>query len=453
MKNPEILNNFTLDKNNDAIELRTEIFKLVSQYAKISHKKNDFVPHKTIVPTSGKVYDENELLMLCASSLDFWLTAGRFNTEFESKLSDYLNMNFVLTTNSGSSANLLALTALTSEQLGKKALRPGDEVITAAAGFPTTINPILQNNLIPVFIDVDIPTYVPSPKQIESAISKKTKAIILAHTLGNPFDIEQTMEIAKKHDLWVIEDCCDALGSLYNNKAVGSFGDLATFSFYPAHQITMGEGGCVVTNNIDLKRIVESFRDWGRDCFCAPGKNNTCGKRFEWKLGELPEGYDHKFTYSHVGYNLKITDMQSSIGVAQLEKINDFNKIRKNNFDYLKQHLISFSDFFIFPESLENSRPSWFGFPITVRENAPFTRKEIVEYLSKQLIDSRSMFGGNITKQPYFQNQEYRISGNLSNTDTIMNQTFWIGVFPGINQKMLDYMCNSFKNFIGNISK
>tara|TARA_Y100000780_G_C13665253_1_gene410266 strand:+ start:179 stop:1351 length:1173 start_codon:yes stop_codon:yes gene_type:complete len=386
--------------------------------------------------------------MLVSSSLDFWLTTGRFNEEFEKRLGKFLGVKFVITTNSGSSANLLALSSLTSEQLGEKSLKPGDEVITVAAGFPTTVNPILQNNLIPIFIDVQIPSYVIDENLIEENITKKTKAIMIAHTLGNAFNIKKITDIARKHNLWLIEDCCDALGTTYDEKFVGTFGDLSTLSFYPAHHITMGEGGAVLTNNPQLKRIVESFRDWGRDCYCPTGKSNTCGKRFEWKLGDLPFGYDHKYTYSHVGYNLKITDMQAAIGLAQLDRLPEFIKIRKENFELLYSGLSSFEKFLILPSSSENCKPSWFGFPITVKDNIPFSRESLVNYLTSKLVDTRPIFAGNLIKQPYFKNKTFRTSKTLSNTDKIMNQSFWIGVFPGLSKDMLEYTIKQFETFI-----
>lgn len=442
-----MLNNSKLDTTPESVELRRKIFDLVKEYTKLSHNRNQFVPGKSIVPVSGKVFDSEELQMLVASSLDFWLTTGRYNIEFEKQLSKFLNINHVMTTNSGSSANLLAITSLTSTELGDSALSSGDEVITVAAGFPTTVNPILQNNLIPVFVDVDLPTYAVNSDLIEDAITDKTKAIMLAHTLGNPFDIYKIVNLAKKHNLWIIEDCCDALGTTYNGKHVGTFGDIATLSFYPAHQITMGEGGAVLTNNNELKHIIESFRDWGRDCFCAPGKNNTCGKRFEWKHGELPYGYDHKYTYSHLGYNLKITDMQAAVGLAQLQRLPEFIEIRKKNFVFLKKYLSNLEKFFILPEPTQNSEPAWFGFPITVKNEAPFSREELLLFLSKKLIDTRPLFAGNLTKQPSFKNQKYRISGNLSNTDLIMNNSFWIGVYPGLTDLMLNYVVEQIQKF------
>lgn len=444
----EFLNNSKLDTTSRSIELRKQILELVSEYTKISHNLESFIPGETLVPVSGRVYDDTELRMLVASSLDFWLTSGRYNEEFEKQLAKFVGTKFAITTNSGSSANLLALSSLTSDWLGERALKAGDEVISVAAGFPTTINPILQNNLVPVFVDVEISTYVIDSNLIEDAITEKTKAIMIAHTLGNPFDIDDVTRLAKKHNFWIIEDCCDALGSKYDGKSVGTFGDISTLSFYPAHQITMGEGGAVLTSNVQLKRIVESFRDWGRDCYCAPGKSNTCGKRFDWKLGDLPKGYDHKYTYSHAGYNLKITDMQAAIGVAQLRKLSEFVEIRKRNFEFLKTHLSHLEKFLILPESTKNSDPCWFGFPITIKDNSPFSREDLVRFLSEKKIDTRGLFGGNITKQPYFKNRKYRISGSLSNTDVVMNNSFWIGVYPGLTEDMLKYVTEQIEIFV-----
>jgi CDP-6-deoxy-D-xylo-4-hexulose-3-dehydrase len=446
----ELLKNLKLDKNHKSKTLREEILKLVNEYSQITHYSQSFIPNESPIPVSGKVFDFHELQNLIAASLDFWLTSDRFNVMFENELRKFLGTNFALTTNSGSSANLLAVSALTSDEHGERSLKPGDEIITVAACFPTTVNPILQNGLIPVFLDVSIPTYNIDVTNLEKALSPKTKGIMLAHTLGNPFDVNTIVKFASKHNLWLIEDCCDALGSLYEGKKVGIFGDVATLSFYPAHQITTGEGGAIFTNSPKLRRLIESFRDWGRDCFCAPGVNNTCGKRFEWKLGQLPLGYDHKYVYSNLGYNLKMTEMQASIGLAQMEKISDFIKARKNNFQYLKDNLNSMSDYFIMPEATESSDPSWFGFPITIKKNSSVSRNELTQFLSKKKIDSRPIFAGNITKQPYFLNKDFRICGNLANTDLIMNNSFWIGLFPGLNEKMLDYVVTSFKEFFGN---
>ena len=443
----DILKNSRID-NDESSEIRKNILEQVVKYSKISHKKKEFVPGKTMIPVSGKVFDKTELQFLISSSLDFWLTSDRFNREFEKKISEFLNSTFVLTTNSGSSANLLAISALKSTELGKRSLNDGDEVITVAAGFPTTVNPIIQNNLIPVFVDVKLGSYVIDETRIENAISDKTKAIMLAHTLGNPFNLKYIKELCKKYNLWLIEDCCDALGSTYDDKHVGYFGDIGTLSFFPAHHITMGEGGAVFTDNPLLKKIMESIRDWGRDCFCAPGKNNTCGKRFEWKMGELPEGYDHKYTYSHLGYNLKITDMQAAVGLGQLTKLSEFIQTRQENFSYLKNELEQFKKYLILPESTPKSKPSWFGFPITVKESAPFSKNDLVNFLSSKLIDTRPLFAGNITKQPYFTNTSYRVVGNLKNTDLIMYNTFWIGVFPGLTKEMLEYILSQFNVFI-----
>jgi CDP-6-deoxy-D-xylo-4-hexulose-3-dehydrase len=374
------------------------------------------------------------------AALDFWLTTGRFNTSFERKLAEFLDVRWTVTTNSGSSANLLALAALTSPKLGEQALKPGDEVITVAAGFPTTVNPAVQYGLIPVFVDVDIPTYNIQAAQIEAAITEKTAAIMVAHTLGNPFNLAEVMRIAAQYDLWVIEDCCDALGSRYNGQLVGTFGDIGTLSFYPAHHITMGEGGAIFSNDNQLKVLVESFRDWGRDCWCDPGNDNTCGKRFQWQLGELPFGYDHKYVYSHIGYNLKITDFQAAVGLAQLERAPAFIAQRRANFDYLHERLKPFEEFLILPEATPNSEPAWFGFPITVRPEAPLTRLELLTYFDENKIGSRLLFSGNLTRQPAYKDVNYRISGTLANTDIIMNQTFWLGIYPGITREMMDFV-------------
>jgi CDP-6-deoxy-D-xylo-4-hexulose-3-dehydrase len=449
-ENKKFLNNIYLDKTEESRELREKILELSSLYYSSTHKLKKFVPGKSIISTSGKIFDDFDLRMLVSSALDFWLTSGRFNEEFEKQLSHFLNMNHVLTTNSGSSANLLALTSLTSQQFGNSALKSGDEVITVAAGFPTTINPILQNNLVPVFVDIKIPTYVIDPELIEKAITDKTKAIMIAHTLGNPFDLSKISKISKEHNLWLVEDCCDALGSTFNNQHVGSFGDIATFSFYPAHHITMGEGGAIATNNLQIRRIIESLRDWGRDCFCAPGKNNTCGKRFEWELGELPAGYDHKYTYSNLGYNLKITDMQASIGLAQLKHLPEFIEKRKKNFNFLKNALSQFSEYLILPENTINSSPSWFGFPITIKESKSYSKNDLVTFLSKSLIDTRPIFGGNLVKQPYMKHNEFKISSTLKNTDKIMHNSFWIGVYPGLNKEELEYIVNQFSLYFKN---
>ena len=449
----DFLQNEKLDVDEVSANLREKIMGLVKEYYSTTHKKSNFIPGKSFVPYSGKVFDEKEIQFLISSGLDFWLTTGRFNDKFQEKLSQHLNRNFVITTNSGSSANLLAISSLTSDLFKERSLNPGDEVITVAASFPTTVNPILQNNLVPVFLDIDIPTYNIDVKLIESAITEKTKAIMIAHMLGNPFDLEKISKIADENNLWLIEDCCDALGGTFNNQLVGTFGDISTFSFYPAHQITMGEGGAITTDNAKIKRSIESFRDWGRDCFCAPGVNNTCGKRFEWKLGDLPEGYDHKYIYSHLGYNLKLTDMQTAVGLAQLEKLNSFVDARRKNFQYLKTELSKFEKFIILPESMINSNPSWFGFPITIKSDAPFSREDLVFFLSQKNIDTRTLFSGNITKQPYFTNRTYRIFGKLSNTDLMMNNTFMIGVFPGLTKVMLEYVVSQFTDFFKSLKE
>jgi len=442
-----LLKNSLVDKTDVSSELRQQILQLVKNYSKITHVEKTFIPGSSLIPVSGRTFDNIDLEMLVASSLDFWLTAGRFNKKFEDILSQFVNVDFTMTVNSGSSANLIAVSSLTSDTLGERALKPGDEIITVAAGFPTTVNPIIQNNLIPVFVDVSIPEYSPNLDDVKKAITDKTKAIMFAHTLGNPFQITEIMEIAKKHDLWVIEDCCDALGSTVNGQHVGTFGDIGTLSFYPAHQITMGEGGAVFTNNPNLKRLMESFRDWGRDCFCQPGKNNTCGKRFEWQLGDLPFGYDHKYTYSNPGYNLKITEMQAAIGVAQLSHLPEFIEKRKKNFRLLREGLEHFENYLFLPVATPDSDPSWFGFPITVKENSSFSKNDLISFLSSKLIDTRTVFAGNITKQPYFKNVEHRKIGNLSNTDLVMNNSFWIGVYPGITEDMIKYVIQQFTEF------
>ncbi|WP_016260252.1 lipopolysaccharide biosynthesis protein RfbH, partial [Yersinia pestis] len=402
-------------------ELRQQIAELVAQYAETAMAPKPFEAGKSVVPPSGKVIGTKELQLMVEASLDGWLTTGRFNDAFEKKLGEYLGVPYVLTTTSGSSANLLALTALTSPKLGVRALKPGDEVITVAAGFPTTVNPTIQNGLIPVFVDVDIPTYNVNASLIEAAVSDKTKAIMIAHTLGNLFDLAEVRRVADKYNLWLIEDCCDALGSTYDGKMAGTFGDIGTVSFYPAHHITMGEGGAVFTQSAELKSIIESFRDWGRDCYCAPGCDNTCKKRFGQQLGSLPFGYDHKYTYSHLGYNLKITDMQAACGLAQLERIEEFVEKRKANFKYLKDALQSCADFIELPEATENSDPSWFGFPITLKEDSGVSRIDLVKFLDEAKVGTRLLFAGNLTRQPYFHDVKYRVVGELTNTDRIMN--------------------------------
>ena len=428
---------------------RETILSLVGSYGQNSSQPQTFVPGTTPIPASGKVLGAEEYVAMADAVLDGWLTTGRFNTSFQKQLGEFIGVEYVLTTNSGSSANLLALTSLTSPKLGERRLKPGDEIITVAAGFPTTINPILQNGLVPVFVDVDIPTYNAKSGLIEAAITSKTKAIMLAHTLGNPYDLDSVKSLCSQHKLWLIEDCCDALGSEYHGQKVGTFGDLATLSFYPAHHITMGEGGAVLTKSKELQVLVESFRDWGRDCYCDPGKENTCGKRFGWQLGQLPEGYDHKYTYSHRGYNLKITDIQAACGLAQLNRLPGFIQTRKNNFNYLRKKLLKLREVLILPEATPNSDPSWFGFPITLKESTDTNRKTLMEYLGQNKIGTRLLFAGNVTRQPYFESEHYRIAGNLDSTDTIMNNTFWIGVYPGLDQDMLDYVVEQLELYFG----
>ncbi len=420
--------------------LRDRIRALVGEYYHEAFPARDFVPGSSPVPISGRVFDEQELELLVESSLDFWLTTGRFAEQFEREFAKFVGVREAVLVNSGSSANLLAVAALTSQKLGDRRLRPGDEVITLAAGFPTTVNPILQNGLVPVFVDVSLPTFNVDVSYLETALSDRTRAVFFAHTLGNPFDLDAVTAFTKKHGLWLIEDCCDALGSTYRGEKVGTFGDLATVSFYPAHHITMGEGGCVLTEKPLLRTLVESFRDWGRDCWCAPGKENTCGKRFDWQLGELPHGYDHKYIYSHVGYNLKATDMQAAVGVAQLKKLPAFIEARKRNFAYLKSGLKDAQEHFVLPEATPNSDPSWFGFPLLVRETAPFSRNALIDFLYERKIGTRQLFGGNLVRQPAYADLNYRVVGDLRASDRVMNQAFWIGVYPGLTPPMLDYV-------------
>ncbi len=428
-------------------QLRRDIRDLVRQYSEEFFVQSTFVPGATPVPPSGKLLDSKALEYMVESSLDGWLTTGRFNERFEKKLAEFLGVKYLTTVNSGSSANLVAFSVLTSPKLKERAIQPGDEVIGVAAGFPTTVNPILQFGAVPVFVDVEIGTYNIDASKVEAAIGPKTKAIMLAHTLGNPYNLDIIVALCKKYNLWLIEDCCDALGSTYNDQLVGTFGDIGTLSFYPAHHITMGEGGAVFTNNLQLIRIAESFRDWGRDCFCPPGKDDTCGKRFCWKLGDLPDGYDHKYTYSHLGYNLKITDMQAACGLAQLEKAPGFIQQRKDNFFFLKERLSDLQDFLILPEATPNSDPSWFGFPITLRENASISRLALTRYLDTQKIGTRLLFAGNLTRQPYMAGRNYKVSGDLTQTDVVMNQTFWIGVQPALTNEMFTYVADQLAVF------
>jgi CDP-6-deoxy-D-xylo-4-hexulose-3-dehydrase len=433
----------------DKVELKKQILGLVEQYSALQYAEKSFTAGTDVIPPSGKIIGAGELKNMVEASLDGWLTAGRFNEAFEQRLGSFLGAKHVLTTNSGSSANLLAFSALTSPQLGERAIKPGDEVISVAAGFPTTVNPILQYGAVPVFVDVHIPTYNIDPELIEAAISDKTRAIMLAHTLGNPYDLAKIVHIAKKYNLWLVEDCCDALGSTYDGKLVGSFGDIGTLSFYPAHHITMGEGGAVFTSNSDLKRIIESFRDWGRDCYCQPGKDNTCGKRFGWQLGTLPFGYDHKYTYSHLGYNLKISDMQAACALAQMDRLVGFIETRRRNFDFLKKRLKSCEEHLILPEATDNSDPSWFGFPITLRDQTTVNRVDLLQYLDQSKVGTRLLFAGNLTHQPYMIGKRYRISGNLTKTDRIMNDTFWVGIYPDLAEIQLDYVAGKIETFFG----
>jgi len=430
-------------------ELRKQIGELVAQYGALASQPAPFEPGATPIPPSGKVVGAPEMAAMVEASLDAWLTTGRFNEEFEKKLAKFIGVQHLITVNSGSSANLVAFSALTSPKLGERAIRPGDEVIGVAAGFPTTVNPIIQFGAVPVFVDVELGTYNIDPDLVEAAIGPKTKAIMLAHTLGNPYNLEKIVALCKKHKLWLIEDCCDALGSTYDGKMVGTFGDIGTLSFYPAHHITMGEGGAVFTNNYELKMIAESFRDWGRDCYCAPGKDNTCGKRFCQRLGTLPEGYDHKYTYSHLGYNLKITDMQAACGLAQLDRAPGFIQARKDNFDYLKQRLQSCAEFLVLPEATPNSEPSWFGFPLTLKPEANAARVDLLTYLDQHKIGTRLLFAGNLTRQPYMVDRNYRVAGSLQNTDRVMHDTFWIGVYPGLTREMLDFAAGKIEEFFG----
>jgi CDP-6-deoxy-D-xylo-4-hexulose-3-dehydrase len=443
--------------------LRQDVLMRVNRYAENKYMPKEFVANADSVPVSGKLLGAPELENLVDASLDGWLTTGRYNDLFEKRLAEYIGVKHVLTVNSGSSANLVALSALTSSKLGERALQEGDEVITVAAGFPTTVNPILQNNLVPVFVDISLPTYNIDVSQLAAALSDKTKAIMMAHTLGNAFNIDEVVRFARAHNLWIIEDCCDALGTTYTPtkqlqdyrgkdiatgqaRHLGTFGDVATLSFYPAHHITMGEGGAIFTNNGKLKILLESFRDWGRDCFCPPGQDNTCKKRFCQKLGELPEGYDHKYTYSHVGYNLKITDMQAAVALAQMERLDDFVAARQRNFDLLYEGLSGLTDYLVLPKAEDHTRVSWFGFPISLKQHA---RNDFIAHLERHKIASRLLFAGNLTKQPYFKQQTYRVVGELTNTDFVMNNTLWIGVFPVITDEMIEHMIATVTAFFG----
>jgi len=429
-------------------ELRAQIQQLTTEYYQEAFPAQEFVPGQSPTPVSGRVFDQADLFAIVDSGLDFWLTAGRFADQFESKFAKFVGVRDARLVNSGSSANLVAVSVLTSPTLGDRQLKPGDEVITVAAGFPTTVNPILQNRLVPVFVDVKLGAYNIDVTQLDAALSSRSKAIILAHTLGNPFNVTAVVEFARRHNLWLIEDCCDALGSTWNGRTLGTFGDIATFSFYPAHHITMGEGGCVATNKPQLTKLIECFRDWGRDCWCAPGKDNTCGKRFDWQLGTLPYGYDHKYTYSHIGYNLKVSDMQAAVGLSQLAKLPGFIARRKKNFAYLKAGLQPLSAFLILPEHEPEADPSWFGFPIGVRKTAPFERDQLTRALDNARIGTRLLFGGNLTRQPAYSGSEMRVVGSLPNTDFVMEQVFWVGVYPGLTQPMLDHIVTTIRNFV-----
>jgi CDP-6-deoxy-D-xylo-4-hexulose-3-dehydrase len=432
-----------------AYALRRQIADLVDAYADLELAPRPFEPGRTPIPPSGKLIGAAELRNMVDAALDGWLTTGRFNEQFERRLAEFIGVRHVITVNSGSSANLVAFSVLTSPRLGDRAIRPGDEVIGVAAGFPTTVNPILQFGAVPVFVDVELSTYNVDVERLAEAITPKTRAIMLAHTLGNPYNLAAVTALCREHGLWLVEDCCDALGSTYDGRMVGTFGDIGTLSFYPAHHITMGEGGAVFTNHPDLIRIAESFRDWGRDCFCPPGKDNTCSKRFCWKLGDLPEGYDHKYTYSHLGYNLKITDMQAACGLAQLDSAESFVARRRENFTRLSGRLASCEEFLILPRATARSNPSWFGFPLTLRDNAPVTRRDLVTYLEQEKVGTRLLFAGNLVRQPYMAGRMYRVSGDLTNTDVVMNRTFWIGVQPALCDEMLDYAADRIESFLG----
>lgn len=434
--------------NDDKLNnLEIEILNLVEEYSNIKHKSIDFIPEISSVPVNGRVFDSKEVKELVKASLEFWLTDGDYSEKFSKKMSDFLGMKHVRIVNSGSSANLVALSSLTSEKI-KNNLQPGDEVISSAVGFPTTVNPIFQNNLIPVFVDSEIGTYNPTAEMIMNAYSENTKAIFLAHTLGNPLEIETLKDFCDDKNIWLIEDNCDALGSEYKNKLTGTFGDISTLSFYPAHHITMGEGGAVITDSNKLKLSIDSFRDWGRDCWCKSGHDDTCGKRFDWQLGELPYGYDHKFTYSNIGYNLKATDLQASIGYIQIDKLDEFINARRNNWEKINNFIQKKQDYFVPHKPTQDSNPSWFGYAITVKEGLSFNRDELVKYLNENRIATRLMFGGNLIKQPAYKNKKFKVFGELTNADMVMNSTFWIGVYPGLTEEMIDYTIEKFEDFL-----
>ena len=431
-----------------AEQLRQQILELTAEYHAEKFRAKQFVPGTSTVPVSGKVIEADDICSVVDSALDAWFTTGRFAKDFERKLARFFGVRSASLVNSGSSANLVALSALTSPKLGARQLKPGDEVITVAAGFPTTVNPIFQNRLVPVFLDVTLPTYEIDVARLDEAYSPKTKAVMIAHTLGNVFNLDAITAFCKQHNLWLIEDCCDALGSTYKGRKVGTFGDIATVSFYPAHHITMGEGGAVLTDKPALQVLIDSFRDWGRDCWCEPGMDNTCGKRFDWQLGSLPCGYDHKYTYSHIGYNLKATDMQAALGVSQIAKLPRFIARRKENFEYLKSALKPLEEFLMLPQAGEHSDPSWFGFPIGVRLDAPFTRDQLTRALEAQKIGTRLLFAGNLLRQPAYESCQYRVIGDLPNTDFVMNRVFWIGVYPGLTRPMLDFIVETATDFV-----
>ena len=434
--------------NDDKLNnLEIEILNLVEEYSNIKHKSIDFIPEISSVPVNGRVFDSKEVKELVKASLEFWLTDGDYSEKFSKKMSDFLGMKHVRIVNSGSSANLVALSSLTSEKI-KNNLQPGDEVISSAVGFPTTVNPIFQNNLIPVFVDSELGTYNPTAEMIMNAYSENTKAIFLAHTLGNPLEIETLKDFCDDKNIWLIEDNCDALGSEYKNKLTGTFGDISTLSFYPAHHITMGEGGAVITDSNKLKLSIDSFRDWGRDCWCKSGHDDTCGKRFDWQLGELPYGYDHKFTYSNIGYNLKATDLQASIGYIQIDKLDEFINARRNNWEKINNFIQKKQDYFVPHKPTQDSNPSWFGYAITVKEGLSFNRDELVKYLNENRIATRLMFGGNLIKQPAYKNKKFKVFGELTNADMVMNSTFWIGVYPGLTEEMIDYTIEKFEDFL-----
>ena len=431
--------------DNDS--LRTQVLEMVGEFGQAASQPAKFVPGESSIPVSGKVLDSDDYVNLVDAALDGWLTSGRFHSEFQKALAKYVGVRNSVFVNSGSSANLAALSALTSPKLGKRALQPGDEIVTVAAGFPTTVNPIIQNGLRPVLVDISIPTYDAIPDMLRAAISPKTKGIMMAHTLGNPFDLDTVMELKDKYGLWLVEDSCDALGSTFRGQKTGSFGDTATVSFYPAHHITTGEGGAVFVNSPLVRKQVESFRDWGRDCYCDTGKDNTCKKRFEWKLGDLPHGYDHKYIYSHVGYNLKATDLQAALGLSQLKKLPEFIERRKANFDYLYRGLSKVPGL-ILPEATQHSDPSWFGFPITLEEGIGFTREDLLRFLDDRKIGTRLLFGGNLTRQPAYRNLDFRIVGDLTNSDIVTERTFWLGVYPGLTEEMLSFVVESVAQFV-----